>query len=81
MLSLFPYILIRNAMEDKKNILSAEELEQVSGGVVLNPNKGIKVNESYACPYCKTAFPHKETLENHMKVCSKNPANDKIRSL
>jgi hypothetical protein len=54
-------------MENKKKLLTPEELEQVAGGVL----KPIQTENRY-CPYCNQKFSAYD-LGDHMLVCPKKP--------
>jgi hypothetical protein len=56
-------------MENKKKLLTPEELEQVAGGVL----KPIQIERGATCQYCGEIFKDSHYLYGHLKICPKNP--------
>jgi hypothetical protein len=56
-------------MENKKKLLTPEELEQVAGGVL----KPIQIERGATCQYCGEIFKDSHYLYGHLKICPKKP--------
>ena len=59
-------------MENKKKLLTPEELEQVAGGKVPLV---VMIESCFFCQYCKKEFDLLSSKYEHEKFCPENPAN------